>query len=120
MGRNPTYRDFVEALDEYTEDRKNPDYVRLSGWAENRLRKPWCNHYENNVIVRAARAFKLDNGDETATGLDTNFITDDDPGFADFSARDYRIRPDAPLYAKIPDFVPPPFEKMGLVDDFFE
>ena len=63
MGRNPTYRDFVEALDEYTEDRKNPDYVRLSGWAENRLRKPWCNHYENNVIVRAARAFKLDNGD---------------------------------------------------------
>lgn len=120
MGRNPTYRDFVEALDEYTEDRKNPDYVRLSGWAENRLRKPWCNHYENNVIIRAARAFKLDNGDETATGLDTNFITDGDPGFADFSARDYRIRPDAPLYAKIPDFVPPPFEKMGLVDDFGE
>ncbi|MBR3991203.1 MAG: hypothetical protein IKI91_03625, partial [Clostridia bacterium] len=65
----------------------------------------------------AARPYKLDNGEETATGLDTNFITDDDPGFVDFDGRDYGIRPDAPLFSKIPDFVPPPFEKMGTVDD---
>ena len=59
-------------------------------------------------------------GEETATGLDTNFITDDDPGFVDFDGRDYGIRPDAPLYKKIPDFIPPPFYKMGTVDDFAE
>ena len=118
MGRNPTYRDYVAAIDQYEEDKKTPGYVKKSGWAERRLRTPWCNNYENNVIVRAARPFKLDNGEETATSLDTNYITDEDPGFVDFDGRDYRIRPDAPLFKKIPDFVPPPFEKMGPVDDF--
>ena len=118
FGRNPTYRDYCKALDEYEEARKQPGYVVKSSPAECRLRKPWCNNYENNVIVRAARPFKLDNGEETATCLDTNYITEDDPGFVDFDGRDYRIRPDAPLFDKIPDFVPPPFEKMGPVDDF--
>ncbi|MBR3991202.1 MAG: right-handed parallel beta-helix repeat-containing protein [Clostridia bacterium] len=118
LGRNPTYRDYVKAVFRHHEDLQDPDYVEKSGWAERRLRTPWCNHYENNLIVRAARPFKLDNGEETATGLDTNFITDDDPGFVDFDGRDYGIRPDAPLYKKIPDFIPPPFYKMGTVDDF--
>ena len=117
LGRNPTYRDFVKAVFQHHKDLEDPDYVEKSGSAERRLRTPWCNHYENNVIVRAARPFKLDNGEETATGLDTNFITDDDPGFVDFDGRDYGIRSDAPLFSKIPDFVPPPFEKMGTVDD---
>ncbi|MCQ2456265.1 MAG: right-handed parallel beta-helix repeat-containing protein [Clostridia bacterium] len=118
MGRNPTYRDYCEAVDQYFEDKKDPNYVVKSGWAERRLRTPWCNNYENNVIVRAARPFKLDNGEETATCLDTNYITDDDPGFVDFEGRDYTIREDAPLYKKIPDFEPIPFRKMGPVDDF--
>lgn len=120
MGRNPTYKDYVAAIDQYEEDRKDPNYVVKSGWAEQRLRKPWCNNYENNVIVRANRPYKLDNGEDTATCLETNFITDEDPGFVDFEKRDYRIRPDAPLYKKIPDFIPIPFEKMGPVDDFEE
>ena len=118
LGRNPTYRDYCKALDEYEEARKQPGYVVKSSPAERRLRTPWCNNYENNVIVRAGSPFKLDNGEETATSLETNFITEDDPGFVDFEGRDYRIRPDAPLFAKIPDFVPPPFEKMGPVDDY--
>lgn len=118
MGRNPTYREYVETLDKYIEDKKDPNYVVKSGEAECQLRKPWCNNYENNVIVRAARPFKLDCGEESATSLDTNFVTNEDPGFVDFEGRDYRIRKDAPLYSKIPDFVPPPFEKMGPVDDF--
>lgn len=120
LGRNPTYRDYLKDLDKYTEDRKDPNYEVKSGAAERRLRTPWCNNYENNVIVRAARPYKLDNGEETATSLDTNFITNDDPGFVDFEGRDYRIKADAPIYEKIPDFVPPPFEKMGLTDDFAE
>lgn len=120
LGRNPTYRDFCEALDQWTEDIKDPDYVPGSGWAEMRLRTAWCNHYENNLIVRADRPYKLDFGEATATGLETNYITDDDPGFVDWAARDYRFTLDADVYKHIPDFVPPPFEKMGPVDDFDE
>ncbi len=118
LGRNPTYRDYCEALDEYNRAKSEPGYVVKSSPAERRLRSPWCINYENNVIVRAARPFKIDHGEETATCLETNFITDDDPGFVDFENRDYRFREDAPVYERIPDFVPPPFEKMGPVDDY--
>jgi len=120
MGRNPTYKDFVEALDQYTEDRKDPNYVIKSGWAERRLRTPWYNHIENNLIFRADRPYKLDNGEEFTTGLDTNYVTNDDPGFVDLKNKDYRFTPNADVFKHIPDFVPPPFEKMGPVDDFAE
>ena len=117
LKRNPTFAEWAQAAIQHHKDLEDPGYVEKSGAAERRLRTPWCNHYENNVIVRAARPFKLDNGTESATGLDTNFITEDDPGFYDFEGRDYRIRDDAPLYKKIPDFIPVPIEKTGPVDD---
>ena len=82
------------------------------------MRTPWCNHYENNLIVRADRPYKLDNGEATATGLETNFITNEDPGFVDEANKNYALRSDSIVYKKIPDFVAPPFEKMGLVDDY--
>ncbi|MBE5818337.1 MAG: hypothetical protein E7312_04685 [Clostridiales bacterium] len=115
--RNPTYKDYCDALDQWCEDIKDPNYTEKSGWAERRLRTPWCNHYENNLIVRADRPYKLDNGEATATGLETNFITNDDPGFVDEANKNYALRSDSIVYKMIPDFVAPPFEKMGLVDD---
>ncbi len=117
LDRNPTYRDYCAALDKWHEDIQNPDYVPGSGWAEMRLRTPWCNHYENNVILRADRPYKLDTGEATATGLDTNFITNDDPGFVNEAQKDYRIKADAEIFKHIPDFVPPCFERMGLVEE---
>ena len=116
MDRYPTYKDYVKAVFEYNEDRKDPNYVVKSGDAERRIRSNWCNHYENNLIFRASRPFKLDVGLESATGLDTNYITNDDPGFVDLANRDYRIKPDAEVFKHIPDFIPPAFEKMGPTD----
>ncbi len=120
FGRNPTYRDFCEAVEQFHEDKKDPDYVEYSGWAERRLRLPWCNHYENNLIFRAARPFKLDNGLETATGLETNYITNDDPGFVDLEGRNYAFKPDAKVFEAIPGFKAPNFSRMGPLDDFAE
>ena len=118
MQRNQAYKSFIEVLDQYTEDKKDPNYVIKSGWAEKRLRTPWYNHIENNLIFRADRPYKLDNGEEFTTGLDTNYVTNDDPGFADLANRNYKILPNAEVFKHIPDFVPPPFEKMGPVDDY--
>lgn len=120
MDRYPTYRDFVRELYRYTEDLKDPEYEKKSGEAERRVRSNWCNHFENNLILRCARAFKLDVGIESATGLDTNFITQDDVGFVDEENKDYRLKPDSIVFEKIPGFIAPPFEKMGPVDDFAE
>lgn len=117
MDRNPTYKDYVKAVIQYKADRDIPGYEERSGWAERRLRTPWCNHYENNLIFRAARPYKLDNGIETATGLETNYITNDDPGFVDLDGRDYRLKPDAEVYRHIKDFKAPPFERMGPVEE---
>ncbi len=117
MDRNPTYKDYVKAVIQHKADRDVPGYEEKSGWAERRLRLPWYNHYENNLIFRAARPFKLDNGIETATGLETNYITNDDPGFVDLENRDYRLKPDAEVYKHIPNFIAPPFERMGPVEE---
>jgi parallel beta-helix repeat protein len=43
-----------------------------------------------------------------------NPVFNDDPGFADLSALDFRLLPDAPVFKNLPDFHAPEFEKMGL------
>ena len=120
MDRYPTYRDYVRELYRYTEDRKDPAYEPKSGEAERRIRTNWCNHFENNLILRCARPFRLDVGIESATGIETNYVTSEDVGFVDEANRDYRLREDSIVFEKIPGFIAPPFEKMGPVDDFAE
>ncbi len=115
LERNPTFREYLEACREYREARKAEGYIPKSCFAEKRLRMPWCNHYENNLIVRANRPYKLDNGIESATGLETNYITNSDPGFVDIEGGDFRFREDSDIFEKIPGFIAPPFEKMGIV-----
>ena len=120
MDRYPTYQDYVRDVFRYEDDKKEPGYEPKSGEAERRIRSNWCNHYENNLILRAGRPYKLDVGLETATGLETNFITSDDVGFVDEANRDYRLKEDSIVFEKIPGFIAPPFEKMGPVDDYAE
>jgi len=45
---------------------------------------------------------------------ESNFVTSDDPGFVNAQARDFRLKPDSPVFARIPGFQPLPLEKMGL------
>ena len=108
-GKTYEFKDVKEVLAKANEPK--------SGDAERRIRSNWCNHYENKLTLRAGRPYKLDVGLESATGLDTNYITNEDPGFVDLENRDYRIRPDAELFKHIPDFIPPAFEKMGPTND---
>ena len=117
LGRNPGYRELCELLDKWGEDTKDPDYVEKSGEAERKIRLPWYNHIENNLIVRADSPYKLDGCEEFTTGLDTNFIINEDPGFVDEKNRNYALKPDSQVFEKIPGFEAPPFEKMGLVND---
>ena len=41
----------------------------------------------------------------------------EDPGFVDLLSLDLRLRSDAPLYAALPGFQAPDFQKMGLYED---
>ncbi len=49
--------------------------------------------------------------------IENNLVTDEDPGFVDRQHLDFRLRDDAPLFAKLPCFRKIPFESIGLVDD---
>ena len=117
LGRNPTYKELCDLLDQWGEDTKDPNYVEKSGEAERKIRLPWYNHIENNLIVRADSPFKLDGCEDITTGLDTNFVINEDPGFVDENNKNYALKPDSIVFEKIPGFVAPPFEKMGLVND---
>jgi len=117
FGRYPTYRDYCEAYEEYFRLKAEEGYEKYSSAAEKRIRSPFGNHYENNLILRSNRPYKLDNGIESATGLETNYITNDDMGFIDEANGDFRLREDAEVFKKIPGFIAPPFERMGIVEE---
>ncbi len=44
----------------------------------------------------------------------TDYATAEDPGFVNWAAGDFRLRPGAPVFQRIPGFQPVPVEKMGL------
>jgi hypothetical protein len=46
-----------------------------------------------------------------------NWATGADPGFVDAAKGDFRLRPDAAVFKKLPGFKPIPFKKIGLFTD---
>lgn len=46
-----------------------------------------------------------------------NLVTDHDPGFVNYGRGDFRLRPDAEVFKRIPGFEAVPFEKMGVRDE---
>ncbi len=43
-----------------------------------------------------------------------SLITDTDPGFVNASAKDFRLKPNAIVFTRLPGFQPIPFEKIGI------
>ncbi len=43
-----------------------------------------------------------------------NWVTTEDPGFVDFEGGDFSLRPDDPVFRRIPRFKPVPFNRMGV------
>jgi hypothetical protein len=48
-----------------------------------------------------------------------NWSTDRDPGFVDAAQGDFRLKPDAEVFKRLPGFKPIPFEKIGLLKTRF-
>ena len=46
-----------------------------------------------------------------------NLVTSQDPGFVDFAAGNYALKPGSEVFSKIPGFQNIPFDKMGLQID---
>ncbi len=87
-----------------------PEYVNYGdeGWYS-----PMNNIIQRNVLYKC-RGFVRGTG----TRVD-NLLTDEDPGFVDLANGDFRLKPDAPVFSKIPGFKPVPFDRMGLYRDAY-
>jgi hypothetical protein len=83
---------------------------------------PHGNVIERNVTVRCPKALDLSGKKDDFTD---NTIRDnldlgiEDPGFVNAAQLDYRLRPDSPVFRKLPAFQPIPFEQIGLQRDEF-
>ena len=72
------------------------------------------NRATNNVIVMGA---DVSSGNWQVDVEKENWVTDGDPGFVDAARGDFRLRPDAEVFTRLPGFEPIPFEQMGLFAD---
>jgi hypothetical protein len=75
--------------------------------------QPRVNRAVRNLIVRCGEA----SCGNWQCSPDDNWITDADPGFVEAASGDFRLRPDAQVFTRLPGFQSIPLEKMGLYAD---
>ncbi len=95
--RYPNLADWLDLL---------PDGVTFVGM------RPWRNSFDNNVLVKYEETFRLV-GKYAQCEFGDNYITQDDPGFVDAGALDFRLRADSEVYKALRGFRTIPFEQIG-------
>lgn len=100
-------------------------YPKLARILNENPQAPLGNTLERNVSVRSGwrapeaecrKTFTVHIDRPYMTAKD-NYVTDEDPGFADMAGMDFRLRGDSIVYRKIPGFKKIPFDKIGLYPD---
>ena len=88
-------------------------YPKLAGFMDPQPGQKRVNEAKRNVIFMGADV-SIGNWQVDA---EENWVTDSDPGFVDVANGDFRFRPDAEVFERLPGFQPIPFEEMGLFAD---
>jgi len=76
--------------------------------------QPRGNKIQNNMVVRTPRWIHASQAAQRHLIMGDNLITNEDPGFVDVANGDFTLKDIAAIQAKLPDFQPIPFEKIGL------
>lgn len=97
----------------YTDEPWASRYPKLVGILDDDPAVPKGNVVQRNVFVRTP-APRLDKPVIEFGTVSDNWVTEEDPGFVDAGAMDFRFRPDAEVFKRIPGFEPIPFDKIGL------
>jgi len=94
-------------------------YPKLARILDEDPHAPLGNVVRKNVAVRCRRWLDVYRGGEKVLKLESNLVTKDDPGFVNYAAMDFRLRPDSIVFEKVPGFEPIPFERIGLqIDEY--
>ena len=94
-------------------------YPKLARILDENPHAPTGNVVRKNVAVRCRRWLDVYRGGQKLLKLEHNLVTRDDPGFVNYAAMDFRLKPDSVVFAKVPGFEAIPFEKIGLrIDEY--
>ncbi len=88
-------------------------YPGLVGFMNPQPGQPRVNRATRNLIVRCGQV----SSGNWQWKPEENWVTDGDPGFVDAAKRDFRLRPDAEVFKRLPGFRPIPLERVGLFAD---
>jgi len=88
-------------------------YPELVGFMDPQPGQERANYAVRNLIVMCAEVSR----GNWELAPSENLVLDGDPGFIDAAIGDFRLRPDAEVFSKLPGFQPIPFEKIGLYAD---
>jgi hypothetical protein len=95
---------------------KNPpyslQYPHLPGYFEDEPAMPKRDTFSNNLLVKMPKKVEFGKP-EWLPFLDSNYETNEDPGFENYAAENFKLRKDAIVWKKIPGFRDIPFEKIG-------
>jgi hypothetical protein len=97
----------------YKEEPWASRYPKLVGILDDDPPTPKGNVVQRNVFVRTP-APKLAKAVVEYGSISDNWTTDEDPGFVDAAAMDFRLKPDSEVFRKVPGFKPIPFAEIGL------
>ena len=88
-------------------------YPALKGFMNPQPGERRVNVAKNNVFVRCEK--KPSGNWQVEPSL--HWSTSEDPGFVDFEERDLRLKENADVFQRLPEFEPIPWEKIGLYCD---
>ena len=88
-------------------------YPKLVGFMDPQPGQQRVSQAKRNVIFMGADV----SSGNWQVDVDENWVTDTDPGFVDVAKGDFRFRPDAEVFERLPGFQSIPFEEMGLFAD---
>ena len=83
-------------------------YPELTGFMDPQPGAPRVNLAMRNLLVQCG---EIKSGNWVTD--ESNWATEDDPGFANLAEGDFRLKPDSEVFRRIPGFQPVPVEKMG-------
>ena len=123
---NPVREQYGNGKIETTAYRKYDDFKRwLAKTEKDDFFRP-VSHVFNNVLYHPHNNLLIERSTDKKTGIkdnsnvldaQNNWATKKDPGFVDYAAGDFRLKPDAAVYKKLNGFQPIPFDQMGRLSN---
>ncbi|MBB6734649.1 Ig-like domain-containing protein [Cohnella zeiphila] len=115
----PQWKALFEQNDNFAGTPYLEQYPELANFFDENRYYPDTNTFTNNVVYNKAVQRSKDVDAQGARDVNQllhaegNWVADQDPGFEDLAAGDFRLKDDAAVFARIPGFEAIPFEQIG-------